>query len=310
MARDAQSSGNGSTRFGGLWAPLVASCLLATSCSMVKTGYENLPMLAMWRVGSYVPLNAEQRQMASTRIEALHAWHRNTQLGGYVEILQSIQRQVADGTVDEAQIRHWRRELVDRWAPIAEQAAPAVAEVAGTLQPAQLTRLRTELDRGNDKLKRDWMPDEPAKRLEARTRRFVERAEFFLGDLTQSQRGLARRAAERMPPGNESLWMAQRVARQQDLLAVLERIATESPSPAVAQRWMHAHLMRYWRPLDPRAAAEVELAMAAGDALMASMLAEATPAQRRHLHLKLQDWIDALHQIRAAGRPAPVAQPA
>jgi hypothetical protein len=277
---------------------------------MVKTGYENLPMLAMWRMGSYLPLDAEQRQLASRRMESLHAWHRGTQLDGYVALLATIQRQTAEGNVDAAQIRRWRLELVERWAPIAEQAAPGVAEVAVTLKPTQLTKLRSELDRSNERLKRDWMPEDPAERLQARTRRFAERAEMLLGDLTDSQRRLARQAAAEMPPGNESLWMAQRIARQQDLVAVLERIAAERPPAEVGQRWMRTHLMRYWRPLDPAAEADTQQAMAASDALMAAMLAEATPAQRRHLHRKLQDWIDALQQIRAPnGRPALALQP-
>jgi hypothetical protein len=309
MRDQGRLSGNGSTRLGGLLAPLVASGLLATSCSMVKTGYENLPMLAMWRVGNYVPLNAEQRQLVSTRIEALHVWHRHSQLGDYLAMLQSIQRQVAEGSVDEPQIRRWRRELIERWAPIAEQAAPGIAEVAVTLRPAQIERLRSELGRGNDKLKRDWMPPDPAARLDARTRRIVERAEIFLGTLTERQRALVRQAAADLPPANEDLWLAQRVARQQDLVAVLERIASERPSPAVSRQWMHEHLMRYWRAVDPATEVAVELGMAANDTLMVALLAEATPAQRRHLHRKLQDWIDALHQLRAATRPLAVAEP-
>jgi hypothetical protein len=112
---------------------LAAGVAVAAGCSMVgRLGYDNLPTLATWRADSYLSLNAEQKAIASRRIEALHAWHRSTQLDDYAALLREIQRTVAQGDVDEARIRAWRLAMFERWKPIADRAAPAVAEVAVT----------------------------------------------------------------------------------------------------------------------------------------------------------------------------------
>ena len=279
--------------------PFVTSCLMASGCSMARLGYDNLPTLATWRADTYLSLNTEQRALATRRIESLHAWHRRTQLDDYQAFLQEIQRRIAAGDVDEAQIRAWRFAAFERWKPIAEQVAPAVAEVAGTLGPSQLSRMREEIGRDNDKMRREWMPPGRTERVEARTRRYIERAELFLGSLTAEQKQFARRFAAEAPD-SEDIWYAQRVGRQQDLLALMERIRTERPDEATATRWMHEHLMRYAQLRDGPDRAGAESSLAAGDAMSAQMLARATPKQRQHLQRKLQEWIDIVQSLKPA----------
>ncbi|MEI7445646.1 MAG: DUF6279 family lipoprotein, partial [Burkholderiales bacterium] len=205
----------------------VALCVALSGCSLVpRLGYENLPTLATWRADGYLSLNAEQKALASRRIEAVHAWHRRTQLDDYAAFLREVQRRLAAGDVDEAQLREWRLALFERWKPIAEQVAPGVAEVATTLAPEQLARMRTEMQRDNDKVRREWMPPGRTERIEARTKRYLDRAELFLGSLTPEQKQFARRFAAEVPD-TEDIWFAQRVGRRQDLIAVMDRIGSE-----------------------------------------------------------------------------------
>ncbi len=288
--------------------PFVTSCLMASGCSMARLGYENLPTLAAWRADTYLSLNAEQRALATRRFESLQAWHRRTQLDDYQAFLQEVQRRVAAGDVDEAQIRAWRLAVFERWKPIAEQVAPAAAEVAGTLAPAQLARMREEIGRDNDKVRREWMPPGRTERAEIRAKRYMERAERFLGPLTAEQKQFARRYAAEVPD-NEDIWYAQRVGRQQDLFAVLERIRVERPDEATATRWMREHLMRYAQLRDGPDRAGAESSLAAGDAMGAEMLARATPKQRQHLQRTLQEWIDIVQSLKPA-QTASVPEPA
>jgi hypothetical protein len=276
---------------------------------MVKVGYDNLPTLALWQVGKYVSLDASQKRLFTSRLESLHDWHRSTQVADYARLLKAIQRQVADGPVDAVTIGRWRVELLERLEPLVERAAPAAVEVAATMQPAQLQRMRQEFERGNSKLRGKWAPEDPAARIDARARRFTERAETFFGDVTDAQRRIAKEAALALPPSNEDRWLSTRVSRQQDLLATIERIGTERPAPAVGERWVREHLMRYGRSVEGIGSADATRAVEVADRMMAAMLAEATPAQRRHLERKLQDWIEAFEQLAAAGRRQVVARP-
>jgi hypothetical protein len=288
--------------------PFVASCVMASGCSMARLGYENLPMLAAWRADTYLALNADQRALTSRRMETLQAWHRRTQLDDYQAFLQEVQRRIAAGDVDEAQIRAWRVAAFERWKPIAEQFAPMAAEVAGTLAPSQIVRMREELGRDNDKMRREWMPTGRADRIETRTKRYIERAELFLGSLTAEQKQFARRIAAEAPD-TEDVWFAQRLGRQQDLLEVLERIRVERPDEATATRWMREHLMRYAQLRDGPDRVGAESSLAAGDAMGAAMLARATPKQRQHLQRKLQEWIDIVQSLKPA-QTATAAEPA
>jgi len=290
-----------------LWATFVTSCLITTGCSVMpvaRLGYENLPTLATWRADSYLSLSAEQRALAAQRIAALHAWHRSTQLDDYGRFLREVRQELAGQGVDEARIRGWRQQLFERWIPIADQAAPGVAAVAATLDAAQLERLRQTLEQDNDALRRRWLPAAPGERTEARYRRYVERAESFLGPLTAQQKQLARRMAAEAPD-TEERWYAQRLERQRDLLALMDRIRTERPDAASANRWVRDHLRRY-APTPDGTDRQVVSSLAAGDAMSAAMLAIATPRQRQHLDGKLRDWIDLVDGLRATAAATPV----
>lgn len=279
---------------------------MVSGCSVLpRFGYENLPTLATWQADSYLSLNAEQKALANRRIEAVHAWHRRTQLADYAAFLREVQRRVAAGDVDEAQMRAWRIAAFERLRPIAEQAAPGAAEVAVTLTPEQLERLKAEMHRDNEKMRREWMPADRGERIEARAKRYVQRAERFLGSLTPEQRQFARRFAAEAPD-TEDIWFAQRIGRQQDLVAVMERIRVERPDEATATRWMREHLMRYLVLRDGPDKAGAESSLASGDAMAAAMLSRATPKQRQHLQRTLQDWIDLVESL----KPAQTAQSA
>lgn len=282
----------------------------------MKLGYDNLPTLAMWRVNTYLSLNDEQRVLAERRIESLHAWHRSTQLDDYVSLLQTIQHRVADGgPVSEAEIRGWRIEVLERWKPIAQQAAPAVAEVALRLEPRQLAQMRAAFARDNEKARREWLPGDDHARVEARAKRYISRGETFLGSLTDAQKQAVRRIAAEAP-AVEGQWLARRAERQQDLLATMARIRDERPPEAEATRWMQQHLLRYAELRDEPGREGTASSLAVADATSATLLAMATPKQRQHLQRTLQEWIDLMQSLKPQqtaralqGARALVAQP-
>ena len=265
-----------------------------------RLGYENLPTIAMWRADTYLDLTTAQRDVATRRIEGLQSWHRQTQLDDYVDFLKGVQRRVASGPIDESDIRRWRLEAFERLRPLAEQAAPGIAEVAVSLEPRQIARMKDEIERGNRKLRKEWMPPGHDERIEARSKRYIDRAEVFMGGLSSQQKQLARRLAAEAPP-TEDVWYAQRVARQQDLLTLMERIRRARPSAAVATAWIREHLLRYAQPAEGPERSGAESSLASSDAMTATMLAQATPKQRDHLQRKLQEWVDLLQSLKPTG---------
>ena len=282
-----------------LWRIALVGCALALAgcASIGRIGYDNLPTIALWRIDSYLSLSSPQRAQASRHLEDLHAWHRRTQLDAEAEFLIRIRQRVASGGVTEADARQWRAQVLEVLQPIPEQAAPAIAEVAATLEASQLARMKAEFARDNAKMRREWMPTDRDERIEVRAKRYIERAEFLLGDLSAAQKQTARRLAAEAPP-SEDQWFAQRLERQQDLIAVLERIRTERPSQSQATQWVLDHLNRFVQVRDGPERAGVESSLAAGDAMAVTLLSQATPKQKQHLLNRLQSWIDLLYSLK------------
>jgi hypothetical protein len=206
---------------------LVAS-LAAAGCSFSKLGYDTLPTLAQWRIDRYLDLDERQREIVARNLDQLHQWHRNAQLPQYGGFLRTVDDRLRT-PVDADQVRKWRDRVDQAWAVFAERLAPGVVELAPTLRPEQIARLRRKLAESNETYRETHLPSEPGARERARAERVVKRAEFFLGDLEAEQvRQLAARTREM--PAAEDAWLAEREARQQRVIAVLERLRAE-PMP-------------------------------------------------------------------------------
>jgi hypothetical protein len=288
----------------------LASLLLTSACTMFgKLGYDNLPSLAMWRLNSYVSLTPQQRSVATRYFDDLLAWHRRTQLDDYADLLRSIQKRVASGNVTEADIQSWREEVFARIDPIAVHAAPEIAEVALTLSAQQIASIRAEFADDNEKLRKKWMPSDREDRIKVRTKRYLERASFFLGSLTAEQKQTARRMATEAP-SSEEVWYEQRLGRQQDLIVLLERMRTERMTRDTAVPLIRDHLARYRQLREGPDREGARSSLAAGDAMSAALFAQATPKQRQHLNRLIQDWIDLTQELKTApGAQAELSKP-
>jgi hypothetical protein len=291
-----------------LWAPLVASCLVATSCSMAKFGYDMLPTWAHWQIERYLSLDEDQRAIVSRRIDELHRWHRRVQLPKYVAFLSEVEDQVrtADpartasaGSVDAALIARWRDRIGEAWIPVAEHLAPGLAELALTLRPEQIERLRRRLADGDDEYREKFLAETPKARAEARADRVVKRAETFLGRLDSAQVRELRTLAAAMP-GHEDDWLAERHRRQKALVALLQKIATEQPGQREATRLTRDYLTSMWTANDERRRARLNAAIGDSDALSAQTLGKATPAQRAHLVKLVRGYADDFRALTGA----------
>jgi len=268
--------------------PLVAVCLLVTACSSTKLGYDAMPIWLGWQLDRYLALDAAQREMASASIDAVHRWHRQTQLPAYSAFLGSVRARL-DGPIEPEEIGRWREEALTAWAPLAERIAPDVAALALTLRPAQLERLARRFEESNRDERRKLLPETPEQREAARIERVLERVRFFVGDLPSQQEREIRAAAAALPP-SEGDWLAEREARQKAVLGVFGRIVRERPPQDVAHRWVRETLAGLWLSADPERRDAIARSTAAADALSAAILAR--PEQRRQLHQRLRDFAD------------------
>jgi Family of unknown function (DUF6279) len=296
------------------WWPLVASCLLATGCSIVTLGYEFFPSAALWQLESYLPLDSDQRAIASRRFTELHVWHRQKQLPAYAEFVK-LQRQqplTSSNTEQAGKIRQW---IVGRWQPIGEKLAPGMSELLVTLTPAQIERVKEQFAKANRKLRNEYLPSVgsswfgrkdsalesqgsgPAERQQAllkarqaaRAERMQKRIEYFLGDLSAEQLKQLRRLSDEQPH-YEEIYFTEREARQNRFLALLDNLTKMPVSPADAEQQCKAFLAGLWVSQDATRQARIDETSRLNDQLTARMLVGASAAQQSHYSERLLSW--------------------
>jgi hypothetical protein len=262
-------------------------------CSMTRFGYDMLPTWSQWQVDRWLALDDDQRAIVVRHLDDLHGWHRRTQLPGWAGQLRQLDADLRGAEpgilLDVAAVARWRGRVTEVWTPLAERLAPAVAELAVTLRPEQIERLRRRMAESEAEWREKFLPERSRDREQARGDRVVKRAEFFLGRLDRAQERELRALAAALP-ATEEAWFAERQQRNRAVLAFFETMARERPAAREATRQARELLLAMWTPREGARARQLEEAIAASDALTVRMLARATPAQRAHLTKTVQTY--------------------
>ena len=281
---------------------LLCMCLLVAlaACSTIRLGYEKLPFLVGWQVDRYLDLTSEQEAMVDRRLRSLQAWHRESQLPKYVALLRQVQEQI-DEPMTVERIAAWRGEGLSAWEALVDRLAPAVAELAVTLSPAQIAHLERRLAEANQEIEREYfVGSRPAVRRENRIRRSRERAEDFLGPLNAPQLARVAQRADAEGTRESSHWWSLRLPRQQILVGLLQELSTTRPPPDVATARAKAGLLELAFPTEPALRVKADAAAEAGDHYLADMLQQMSVAQRRHLREKLERYRSELEGLASA----------
>ena len=276
-----QGQGELSMRYWKRWLTVGLLLVSVSACTMTRFGYELLPWLSMWRIERYIPLNDAQRSVVSKRLDALHQWHRGTQLPQYAAKLDEASVQVSTSIAPD-QVMRWRADVLAFWQPVAERLAPDLAELALMLEPAQIDRLARRLDREAEELRAKYASPDHRARTDARAQRWTERMETMLGKLEPAQRAEIRSLAERFP-SDESAWVEERLSRGRDFVTLLRRIQRERPPAALAEQWTRDYLANLFESRDLDRRARMATNSANGDRLTAMMLNTANTTQRLHM---------------------------
>ena len=271
---------------------LLAVSILVTACNTIKLGYENLPRLVEWQVDRFLALDDEQEALVNRHARTLQRWHRQNLLPVYAEFLTRVEEDLRT-PVAISQVAGWRQAAVDGWAPLAQKLAPAVAEVALTLRPEQIDHLAKAIEKANRKTANEYLPADPDKRRRARYDRLVDRAESFMGDVSEAQKEEIRASAAAMASDDDAWWQS-RLARQKAIVDLLAAISVEKPPMAEATRRAHQVLAGLWD--HHRAAATSD---SAGDRLTVRLLTLASPEQRRSVIKRLDGYRQDFHLLAA-----------
>ena len=270
--------------------PLIIAVLflLLSGCSAVKLTYNQGGTLAYWWLDRYADFSSEQSPKVRAALDDWFAWHRASELPEYQPALQHLQKlALADLTAEQvcSQVAQWQR----RGERAFDRAVPQMAELVRQLEPAQIDHIQKRYQTVDKDAEKDHLQPDLAERREAAFKRTLERAEDMYGRLDDAQRKLLADGLIASPYDPER-WLAERRARQQDILrdlrgwigaradaatvqAGLRRIAQDAlQSPRVDYRAYNQRLTE------------------ANCGLTAQLHNATTPAQRRKAADKLKGW--------------------
>ena len=279
---------------------MLAVSVLLASCGMaLRLGYNQGPSLAFRWLDGYAEFDDAQSLRVREGLDDFFAWHRRTQLPDYADILARARAELPAVATAERMCA-WSELLRARFDTALERAVPTLAEVVPTLSLQQLASIEKQYGVKNAEYRGDFLQRDPAKRRKAATQREIERAEDFYGRLDEAQRAfVARSIAE--SPWDGDLAYAERLRRQQDLLAVARRLSTNRAAPAEAEAEVRAWMKRLQRSPHENYR-RYQARLIEHNCSYAAELHNLTSAeQRRKAVKKLKGWEDELRALAGDG---------
>lgn len=194
---------------------------VVSSCSMVRISYEAAPLYASWQLDRYWSLDSTQSAFGKDRIAEQFRWHRRSELPEYARWLRQVNERL-QGSIDLAEAASWRRVMNGFWTRATHRLAPDLTELLITLQSEQVERMNKRMATENNDYRKEYLPDDLSEREARRVKRIEARIETYLGGITEKQQEIVRKMA-RLMPQNEQVWYQERLARQTDWAAIMER---------------------------------------------------------------------------------------
>ncbi|GIK34239.1 MAG: hypothetical protein AMXMBFR45_14990 [Gammaproteobacteria bacterium] len=198
---------------------LVLLLVVLPACS---TGfiYNRVGWAVAWYVEGLVSLDGAQQQLLRDSVQRTLAWHRETQLERYEDLLERLAAAAA-GPVTADDLRGYYEEAEHLLADFLGQVAPDVAQFLGSLDAAQRAELARNLEEDNADLRQERAGQSAEVRRKRRDKSAIRTVQRFVGRLAPVQRQLV---VDRMATMQDlsSAWLERRLGWQRRLLALLE----------------------------------------------------------------------------------------
>ncbi len=272
-----------------------------SGCSAIKLGYDSLPQLAYWWLDGYFDFNDAQSPRVREALSRLQQWHRTQELPPYMDLLRQAER-LAPGDITAAQACTLFEAAIARLEPLADQAEPALAEIALTFTPAQLAHLARRHERNNADFRKEWITPPLTETRERRIKQLTDRFERAYPKLEPAQAAVLRQQVEQSP-FDAARVLAERQRRQAQGLQVLRQLQAPGVPPAEARRQVRTLLAQATASADPAWRRQQEAMLQQQCTLVAAVHNAATPAQREQLVRRLRAWQRDLGELAASAQP-------
>lgn len=282
-----------------MFAVICVFAIMTTSCSLVRLGYNYGESISYWWLDSYVDFDANQRGWFSDDIANWFAWHRKTQLPDYANLLTQEQQRLQH-PVTQAELLAEYGAFKKRIMVAIDKALPDLADLALSLQPAQIAHIEKKFASTNETYRKDYLRGDVEKRQKFRYEKVMEQAEYWFGSFSAEQKTLIRKSSDARVLNNE-VRMAVRLQHQQDLIRILKKIQAEKPSRDTAMQMLNEYLnnlVEHYGGVEHQSFFD---ASRDGMAELTTVIINCTtPQQKAHAVKRLQYWIDNFNALATA----------
>ena len=282
-------------------ACLLAMMVVIAGCTTVKFTYNHGDTLLYWWLDTYVDLDGDQAAWVKKDINNLFQWHRQTQLKQYSGILAKAQRQLA-GDMTQADLLGDYKEIKTYTEELAMRAVPDLADLARSVKPDQIAQLDKKFNKNNDDFRKKFLKGDLEKRQSVRFDKSMEQFELWFGSFSRDQKAVLRKASDARPQDSE-IFLAERIRRQQKIIAMLHKVQAEKLSKEATQKEVTAVMRDMFDRFEaPERKAFFDSYVDATSKYILTAIKIATPEQKAHAQKRMQGWIDDFNNLAADGK--------
>jgi hypothetical protein len=260
---------------------LLTLSLVLAGCNRVGLAYRNLDVIIPWTLNDYLDMNAGQKSWLNDKLKEHLAWHCTTQLPGYLDWLDRLQRMVDDNQVTDAALQARTAEAKQAIAESARAITPSAVELLRDLDNQQVLDMQQALAKDLRKRQDEYLKPPLEQQIKERGERMIKRLDAWLGPLSASQEN--RVAAWSIALGEQNQqWIGNRAHWQAQFIAAVNDRHSADFAQKIEQLLVERESL--WTPEYRQAYAQTETA---ARALIVDLMAESTVQQRQKLTQKI-----------------------
>ena len=258
---------------------LLALGLILQGCSAVKTAYNQAPTLAYLYLDDYIDFTDVQSAQVKAELVKFQAWHRQTQLPAYVDLLQKMQQKMPQD-ITTAQACEVFADVRQKALAMTDYATPATVTVAAAMTQKQLDAMQRKFAKGNTKWREDYLDGSAKDIAEKRQKSAIKRSDMLYGSVTDKQRSLIALQIERSQFKPVQSY-AERQRRQKDIVQTLAKVVSTPQDFDSTSKDIRALLARSVASPDMAYRSYLEQVTQEGCASFAELHNTTTPEQRK-----------------------------
>ncbi len=258
---------------------LLALALALQACSAVKVAYNQIPTLAYLYLDGYVDFTDAQSLQVKAELTKFQAWHRQTQLPAYIDLLQKLQQKMPQD-ISAVEACEVFADVQQKALVMTDYAEPAAVRAAATLSQKQLDTMQRKFAKGNAVWREDYLDGSAKELFEKRHKSAIKRADMLYGSVNDKQRSLMAQQIEKSGFKAAQSY-AERQRRQKDILQTVGKVIANPQDTAATQQDMRSLLARSVTSPDAAYRSYLEVVTQEGCASFAELHNNTTPEQRK-----------------------------